>query len=95
MRNPFRKKEPTAEDLILDDLLARLTMETDPKQYDALLKHYVALNAIKAGNSRKKLDVNTVVSAVASLLGVGAIVRHESLNNITSKALSFVPKPKA
>lgn len=94
MKLPFKKNEPDATDLVIEDLQVRMINETDPKQYDAMMKHYVSLNATKASNSRKKLDVNTVVSAVASLLGVGIIVNHEQFNVITSKATGFIPKPK-
>ena len=42
----------------------------------------------------RKLDINTIISAGVSLLGIGLVTKHEELNNITSKAFSWIHKPR-
>lgn len=42
----------------------------------------------------KKIDVNTIISGFFMLLGTGAILKHEDLHVITTKAMSFIPKPR-
>lgn len=45
----------------------------------------------KAGPS---VSPDAIAAAVASLLGIAAILGFEKANVVTSKALSFVPRPK-
>lgn len=42
----------------------------------------------------KKIDANTIVSGAFTLATTFAILDFEKLGNITSKAMSFVPKPR-
>ena len=42
----------------------------------------------------EKVDPNTIVSAAVTVGTTFAILDFEKLGNITSKALSFVPKPR-
>ena len=94
MQLPFQQKEADTTDEVMAELHRRMVETDDPKTYDDLLKHYVALTQVKAGNSPRPLDINTVVNAAVSLMGIGVIVRHEQFNVITSKALGLIVKPK-
>ena len=42
----------------------------------------------------ERIDPNTIVSALVTIGTTFAILDFEKLGNITSKAMSFVPKPK-
>ncbi len=49
---------------------------------------------LKKVKDRKPVDINTLITAGSSLLGIGMIIGFEKANVLTSKALSFVVKPK-
>lgn len=42
----------------------------------------------------KRIDPNTIMSGIFTIVTTFAILDFEKLGNITSKAMSFVPKPK-
>lgn len=42
----------------------------------------------------RKLDINTVVSAVVTLLAMGMTLNFEKIGNITTKAFNWIPKPR-
>lgn len=42
----------------------------------------------------KKIDANTIISGVVTIGSTILILDFEKLGNITSKAMSFVPKPR-
>lgn len=42
----------------------------------------------------KRIDPNTIMSGIFTIVTTFAILDFEKLGNITSKAMSFVPKPR-
>lgn len=42
----------------------------------------------------RKIDINTIVSGVVTIGTTVMILDFEKLGNITSKAMSFIPKPR-
>lgn len=50
--------------------------------------------ADKAAQRSFTLDPNQLISAGSMLLGIGLILGFEKANVITTKGLSFVPKPR-
>jgi len=42
-----------------------------------------------------RVSYDTMVATAANLVGIALIIRHEHVNVITSKAMSFVPKLKS
>ena len=42
----------------------------------------------------KRIDPNTIMSGIFTIVTTFAILDFEKLGNITSKAMNFVPKPK-
>ena len=65
--------------------------ETGSEEYEHKLRNLVTLYEL---NRKKKLNVSgdTVVMATVNLLGILLILKHERLNVVSSKALSFVNK---
>lgn len=58
--------------------------------YSAFVKELDKLYTMKKGNSRPRVDPNVLIQAGVSLLAVVAILQHERLHIIATKALSFV-----
>lgn len=98
----FNRKVPNTDtlDIAIDKAFEDLkNYPADSDEYAAIMKHVDQLYIYrypnhKKGQERKPVDVNVVIPAVASLFGVGMIIGFEKANVLTSKALSFVVKPK-
>jgi len=90
----FRKKSPSP----LDAEIARALKELNDKkpgteEYNSILNHLEKLHKIQETPDRVSYD--TMVATAANLVGIALIIRHEHVNVITSKAMSFVPKLKS
>lgn len=42
----------------------------------------------------RKIDVNTMISAGVTIFGMVTMLNFEKIGNITSKAFSWIPKPR-
>lgn len=42
----------------------------------------------------RKVDINTVISAGVTVFGMVTMLNFEKIGNITSKAFSWIPKPR-
>lgn len=96
MRNPFKKNTEKSElEKAIDERIAHLneTIEDSEKDQTAIdnLKQLVDAKTELEGE-KHSINPNVIISAVGSLAGIVLIIKHENLNVITSKALSFVPK---
>lgn len=69
--------------------------ETNPgsEEYEQKLSTLERLYKLREGNSRKP-SADAMVAAAVALLQVGIMIYHEEYHNLTSKALSFITKPK-
>lgn len=82
----------------LDDAIERLLIDmnvypTESDEYAILVGHLTTLNDLKA-KAKWKFSGDGMLAAGANLLGILLIISHEQTNVLTSKALSFVMKPK-
>ena len=64
------------------------------EEYGTVVDRIAKLHKLKTEDSPKPVDPNTVILAGTNLLGIALILRHEYLNVLTSKALSFVIKTR-
>jgi hypothetical protein len=67
----------------------------ETEEYAAAVRHLETLTNLKAQTSRKRLDINTLVPVVGSLLGILTIVAYEQKHVMGSKAIGFITKPKS
>lgn len=69
--------------------------ETNPgsEEYEQKLSTLERLYKLREGNSRKP-SADAIVAAAVALLQVGIMIYHEEYHNLTSKALSFITKPR-
>ena len=78
-------------DLLVDKLISKiLKVEPGTEEYSRLLGNLDQL--LKAKGYTTKIDPNTLVTALSSLIGIGLILNFERLGVLTSKATSFVLK---
>lgn len=75
--------------------LAKLkNLAKDSKEYAALLDHVVKLHKLKAEEKPKRISPDTALIVAANVFGILAILGHEHVGPITSKALSHVIKAR-
>jgi hypothetical protein len=92
---PFTEKKNT----YVDDQIVRITvklqhLEIDSKEYREAVELLSTLQKIRQEEKPNMPSSDTMLTIGANLLGIILILRHEHLNVITSKAVSFVPKLK-
>ncbi len=91
----FRKptKKPPLNDAI-DQALLELMRDHSPHtpEYSQAVDQIQKLHKLKEAEKPSSLSSDTLALCVTNLVGIVLIIRHEQLNVITSKALSFVPK---
>jgi hypothetical protein len=91
-----KEREPSVIDLMIEGAArGAMKCEVGSEEYHKLTDKVIKLTELKnAAHSKDSVDKNTMVSVGANLLGILMIIRHEFSNPITSKALSFVIRPK-
>ncbi len=67
------------------------TLKVGSDDYVTCLK---ALNDLKAMTTQSAVSKDVLASAATNLLGILAIIRHENVNVIASKAMSILVKPR-
>ena len=89
----FQKKPPSRLDNEIERALKELNdKKPGTEEYKAVLNHVETLHKIQETPDRVSYD--TMVATAANLIGIALIIRHEHVNVITSKAMSFIPKLK-
>lgn len=63
-------------------------------EYGETVERLSKLHKMQQDNKPASVDPNTALSVAANLIGITMIIHHEHLHPITSKALSFVYKPR-
>lgn len=66
----------------------KISLEEEAK----VIGHLVKLYELKEANSKKHVSPDTKAIVAGNLLGILLILKHEQVNVVTSKALSFVLK---
>jgi hypothetical protein len=83
----------------VDDEIARIVvvlqdLEPNSDEYGATLDKLTKLQKIRQEEKPDRASTDTLVTVAANLVGIALIIRHENVNVITSKAMSFIIKPK-
>lgn len=97
-KNKSDKQEHTAVDDQIAEVLALMkTEDAQSEQYSALLTTLERLHKLKLSSEPEKKSVSpdAIVAASASIAGIVLILGFEKANVLTSKAMSFVFKPKS
>jgi hypothetical protein len=85
--------ELAANEAITSAIAALKDHEPDSAEYEQIVDQITKLKAVTPEIPvRKPLSLDAIFTVFGSLAGIGMIIRHEELNVITSKALSFVKK---
>jgi hypothetical protein len=91
--------EPTVLDNAIDNLVLELGNQTGYDDESTALCANVktlceANAALKAANKPNTVSADTIVTVAGSLAGILAVLSYEHVNVVTSKAMSFIIKPK-
>lgn len=93
----FTRKRPQSQLLLEDELVHALktlrSHETGSEKYVKTLESIIKIHEMLDKKS-SSVSKETLTSVGANLLGIFMIIKHESVNVITSKALSFVHRPR-
>lgn len=94
-RHPFTKKEETALDVLVTDLLSRMA-KLDPysEEYTELMNALERLYKLKTVEQPKQVSGDTVALIVGNLVGIVIVVAYEQKHVITSKAFAQILRPK-
>lgn len=66
--------------------------KADTKEYDSVLDRITKLHKLRIEEKPQRPSPDTLVNAAVYFIGIVMILKHEELNFITTKAMSFVPK---
>lgn len=79
----------------LEQLMIELERyEPTTEDYATIMEQVVKVHKLKADEKPLRVSYDTLAMVAANLLGIFMIIKHENVNFITSKALSFVQKPR-
>lgn len=93
LTNKFKKK--SALDHQIDDVYEKMMKEeVDSHEHATLLKTLTELYKIKKEQTHDRVDASTKATIVANLAGIVIVMNHERAHVISTKALSFLLKPK-
>jgi hypothetical protein len=94
----FRKKdenERTAIEWQIDAVYARMReVPITSEEYPKLVVYLERLNKIKHEGKRNPVSLDTIVTVVGSLLGIGMIIVYEQKHVMTSRAMQHLVRPK-
>ena len=93
--NIFKKEKTMLEKEIEVVLLDMKDMYVDSDEYEVALNHLSILHEINSKEKKWNVSPDTMAVVAGNLLGIVLILKHEELNIITSKAMSFVIKGRA
>lgn len=88
------KKNTYVDDLIAPLVVKMHNQKLDSKEYNESLDQLIKLQKIRQEEKPDQVKPDTLVMAAVNLLGIGMILRHENMNVITSKALTFISQVK-
>lgn len=88
-----RTKPKTKLQLEIDRLVLSLDNHTtDSEMYGTIVDRLKELTKIQSDSAPASVSPDTKVAAAVNLLGIMLIIRHEHVNVVASKAVSFVQK---
>lgn len=87
--------KPTALDIAIDEALAQLQgIAVDSDEYTKKMEKITELYKLKEKNTPAAVSADTKAIVAGNLLGILMILHYERVHVVTSKALSFVLKPR-
>lgn len=87
--------KPSAIDTVIDDALYQLKgINVDSDEYTEIMNQISELYRLKEKTSTKHVSPDTLAIIVGNLAGIVLILGYERAHVVTSKALSFVIKPR-
>nr|DAV50389.1 MAG TPA: hypothetical protein [Caudoviricetes sp.] len=94
MKNPFEKTSiQNSVDETIETVLKRIREnENNPMVNNDDIRTIEALTALRANTTGEAVNLNALIPAAISFLGVLTIVNHERTAVITSKAMDLVTK---
>lgn len=94
MKNPFAKTNlQSAVDETIETVLERIREnENNPMDKNDDVRTIEALTALRTNTTGEAVNLNAMIPAAISFLGVLTIVNHERTAVITSKAMDLVTK---
>ena len=94
MKNPFEKTSiQNSVDETIETVLKRIREnENNPMVNNDDIRTIEALTALRANTTGEAVNLNALIPAAISFLGVLTIVNHERTAVITSKAMELVAK---
>jgi hypothetical protein len=93
--NLFTKKDTNDANLQdeINSILEEMASEQpDTDKYSREADNLEKVCRAKSYEHNSPIDINTIITAAASLGGIVLILNYEKLGVVTSKALSFIPK---
>lgn len=85
----FRKKSELEK--VIDSILGSMSkLEPDSDEYGKMASNLEKLLKAKSYEKSKVISPDTMLVVIANLIGIVLILKHENVDIITSKALSFV-----
>lgn len=89
-----KNKDELKLDSLIDDCMQALHDEPSEttEEYATILSHLNTLNKMKTDRRPSRVNPDTMLTVAANLFGIFMILKHERVDIITSKAMSFVPK---
>lgn len=92
----FNKSKPKSrlEIQIEESILSLNDHSPDSDEYGEIVERLSKLHKINQDIRPASVDPNTALAVAANLVGIFAIIKHESINVISSKALNFVFRPR-
>jgi hypothetical protein len=90
------KAEPTALEAEMKRLLTHLeTTPPDEEEYEKVIDQLVKLHKLhESENSHKRVSYDKLADIALSALGILAVINHERIHVITTKALDIVKKTR-
>lgn len=93
--NPVLKRKPNLFDDEVNRVLTIMsTMQPESKEYRSAAEALSMVCEARKVKPTPPVSPDVVVSVVANLIGIVLILKHEDLNVITSKAVSFIYRAK-
>ena len=94
----FTRKDPPKHQKLLESELERAlrdlrSYQPGSQEYTKVVSEIKSLNKMLY-KPQSRISSDTRATIAANLLGILMIIKHEHVNNITSKALSFVIKTR-
>lgn len=96
----FSQKETPKYERMLESELERtilslkMTVQMDSPEYTKLLVTAESLQKLMNTNTSPPVSKEALLTVAGNLLGIVLILKHEWAHPITSKALSFVIRPR-